>query len=281
VKLRVWAYILPTFILLAINAFIPMIASYNYSTHNLIAGMEAKFVGFDMYERALNDDRFLNAVARNLLFTFLVLIIEVPLGIAMAKAIPKAGRLGGLCIILIAIPLVLPWISIGLSWRLMVRTEGFFYNIFKYFGLAYSTNDPTQVFVTALLCDIWHWTPLTVLVVSAGYAAMRSEPTEAAMIDRASGWAIFRHVELPALDFPILMSVMLRLMDSLRVFDESYMMFADGPFHCVEFISTNILSSTHAMKFGYGAACSMLYAYIALVAFYIISMVVTRGRGLK
>jgi glycerol transport system permease protein len=280
-KLKVWAYLLPTFILLSINIFIPFMVSFNYSTHNLIAGMEAKFVGFGMFERALHDSKFTNALGRNILFMFLVLIIEIPLGIAIAKAIPKTGKLGGLCIILISIPLVLPWISIGLSWRLMVKSGNFIDTVLESIGINYSHNNVTQVYLTALLCDVWHWTPLTVLVVSAGYAAMRSEPTEAAMIDRASRWAIFRHVELPALGFPISMAVLLRFMDSLRVFDEPYMMFGDGAYQCVEFISTNINSSLGAMKFSYGAATSLIYAFLAFAFFNVIQLIITRGRGLK
>jgi glycerol transport system permease protein len=174
---------------------------------------------------------------------------------------------------------VLPYVSIGMSWRVMARTGGALWQFLQPFG--YSIGNATHLFGMVLLCDIWHWTPLVVLVVSAGYAAMRSEPTEAAMIDRASGWAIFRHVELPSLSFPILMAVMLRFMDSLRIFDEPYMIFGEGPGHCVEFISTNIASSMDTMKYGYAAAQSLIYMFIAFVAFYILSNVITKGKGMK
>jgi len=280
-KFRVWLYLLPVIIVIIVNAILPMVVSYNYAALNLIAGMEPTFEGFGMIYRAISDESFLDALGRNGLFTFLALIPEVPLGILIAKAIPKRGKLGALCMVLIAIPLVLPWASIGLTWRIMVRTGGSLWTIFRTLGAPYSLGNPTHAFGLALLCDIWHWTPLVALVVSAGYAAMRTEPTEAAMIDRASRWAIFRHVELPALGFPILMAVMLRLMDSLRVYDEPFMILGEGPYQSLEFISTNISSSLDSMRFGYGAAQSLIYSFIAIMAFYIISTVITKGRGMK
>jgi glycerol transport system permease protein len=279
VKHRVWIYLLPAIALLSINAFIPIIIVFNYSVHSLIAGMKSEYVGFGMYLKALNDSRFINALTRNFLFTFLVLIIEVPLGIVLAKILPRKGKLGGLIMVLLQLPLVIPWVTVGLSWFLMVRSGGIVPLLFSSLGLKYTVENTAQVFATAVICDVWHWTPLVILIIAAGYASMPIEPTEAAMIDRASKWSIFRHVELPSLRFPILMSVLLRFMDSFRVFDEPYIMFGDGPYQCAEFLTTNVYSNVEAMKLGYSAACSLIYLFLSLVIVYLLLIVITKGRG--
>jgi glycerol transport system permease protein len=120
-----------------------------------------------------------------------------------------------------------------------------------------------------------------VLIVTAGYLAMRPEPIEAALIDRASRWAIFRHIEIPALRFPILMAMMLRIIDSLKVFEEPYIMFGVGPYQCVEFISTNMLAGMLGMRFSHTAAVGLFVSWLTIVIFYVYSMFMTKGKGLK
>lgn len=219
-------------------------------------------------------------MGRGLGFCALILAIEIPLGLAIAKFIPKRGKLAAIAFVLISLPLVVPWVTAGLMWLLMLRSGGVVPVLLSNVGLHFSITNPTQLFLAIVVVDAWHWVPLVALMFTAGYAAMPKEPIQAAKIDGASNWRIFRHIELPALKFPLLMAVLIRFMDSFRIFDEPYIIAGDGPYHCVEFLSTNVYGTTlGAFNFGYGAACSLIYFFLALAIVFVLMMIITRGRG--
>lgn len=279
-KLKYWLLILPAVLLVAINSILPFIAAFNYSLNLLHFGRVARYVGFDMYKQLLLDPVFQGALLRNLEFSGLILAIEIPLGLIIGKYIPKKGVLGGAALMIIAMPLVIPWVTVGMIFKNMATAGGILPSTLSIIGINYSMSNPTHLFTTIIVLDVWHWTPLVALICAAGYKAMPEEPIQAAKIDRASGWKIFRHVELPQLRFPLLIAILLRFMDSFRIYDAPFVIAGKGPEHATTFLTTYLATKVLGeFNLGLGGACAMVYFFISLSITFILFLIITKGKG--
>lgn len=273
---------IPAFILISINAFVPLVVVFNYSFHHLYAGLGGEFVGFQKYMEVFAHPRFQKALIRTLTFSATVLAIEIPLGLSIAKFLPKEGTLGGIALMVIGLPLVLPWATIGLMWRLMMRSGQIIPSITQTFtGIAFHPiSNVNHVFPGIVMMDVWHWTPLVVILFAGGYQAIPDSYLNAAKIDGASSWRIFRHIELPNLKFPMLMAFLIRFMDSFKIYAEPWIMVGNGPQFSGEFLSTHIVSlALNEFNYGLAAAESIVYLLIALTIGYILILVITGGKG--
>ena len=282
-KQRPWLFLLPALLLVSISAFIPLITVINYSQLTLLPGTQPYFAELDNFAKILQDPAFQGALGRQFLFSFLVLITEIPLGLALALCMPTEGKGVGVSLVLLGIPLLIPWNVVGIIWRVFTRSDiGVLPVVFEWFGYAYNVSKFTgDAWWTVLAMDIWHWTPLVVLICYAGIQAIPEEYYMAAKIDRASPWKTFRYVTLPNLRGVLIIAVLLRLMDSFKIYAEPFVLTGGGPGSATTFLSTyTSRMAIGGFQMGRGAATSLIYFFIViLLSFVIYIIMLNLGQG--
>lgn len=234
---------------------------------SMAAGGQGDFIGLKNYSEMLRDDRFFNAVKLTLYFTVLAVGAETILGVAIALILHREFKGKSMAKTILLLPMVATPVAIGLAWTLFYEpTIGLGNYALKMFGLAPSKWLASQAAVipSLALVDIWEWTPMVALIVMAGLASLPHDPYEAAMVDGATPFQVFRYVTLPLLTPTILVAMVLRSIDAFKTFDIIYTMTAGGP----GFASETLNIYAYNLGFGYfrfGAASSVLVALLALV----------------
>ncbi len=265
---KAWLAVLPVVLVVAFTAIVPLMTVVNYSVQDIFDVNTRIFVGLDWYRETLRDPRFIDALQRQMLFSGLVLATQVPLGIWIARTIPRQGARAALFLILLAIPLLIPWNVVGTIWQIFARPDiGLLGAAVAAFGISYNyTGSPLDAWITLLLMDIWHWTPLVALLTFAGLASIPRACYQAAELDGANAWQVFRYVELPRLRAVLTIAVMLRLMDSLMIYTEPFVLTGGGPGNSTTFLSQYLTSmAVGQFDLGPAAAFSVLYFLLILV----------------
>ncbi|MEA1884559.1 MAG: sugar ABC transporter permease [Thermotogota bacterium] len=281
-KNRAWIFLLPALAFMAISAVIPLITVVNYSQNYIFAGSMPFNVGIENFVEVLQDSQFTDAVLKQFAFTFLVLIIQIPLGIIIALSMPKKGKWVPLNLVLLGIPLLIPYNVVGIIWRLFTQADiGVVPNFFNLMDYAYNvTMNSNDAFFTILTVDVWHWTPLIVLLVYAGLQAIPSAYYKAAAIDGASKWSTFKYVTLPKLRTVLTIGILLRFMDSFKIYSEPLLLTGGGPGTATTFLSLFVSRKAESYELGYASAASLIYFFIVLILSYIFFQFISRaGKG--
>ncbi len=279
---RAWLGVLPVLLIVAFSAVIPLMTVVNYSVQDIFDVHTRLFVGLDWYRETLRDPRFLDALLRQLAFSATVLAIEVPLGVLVARAIPREGRWVGLILVLLAVPLLIPWNVVGTIWQLFARPDiGLLGQLVNELGIPFNyTASPSHAWVTLIMMDVWHWTSLVALLAFSGLTAIPAACYQAAVMDGASTWQIFRHVELPRLRAVLVIAVLLRLMDSFMIYTEPFVLTGGGPGNSTTFLSQYLTSmAVGQFDLGPAAAFSVLYFLVVLLLCWLFYTSVITSRG--
>lgn len=267
---RAWLFVTPVLLLVAFNALIPMMTVVNYSVQETFGDNLFFWQGLDWFEQVLKSERFHNALGRQFLFTFLILIIEVPLGIAIALAMPKKGPWVPFCLVTMALPMLIPWNVVGAMWNIFTLPDigllGYFMN--HTLGISYDmTQDPIAAWVTIIVMDVWHWTSLVVLLAYAGLVSIPNAYYQAAEIDGASNWAVFRFIQLPKMKTVLTIAILLRFMDSFNIYTEPFVLTGGGPGNSTTLLSIDLVKiALGQFDLGPAAAMSLIYFAITLLA---------------
>jgi multiple sugar transport system permease protein len=277
-----WWLLSPSLVLLGLVGVLPFLYVIFIGFHQwnvFSAERGRKFVGFDNYALLVFDEAFLGALGRSILFTVLVVGLELVLGFLLAQSLIKDFRGKTIFRTIYILPLVVAPIAVGATWRLMT-VQGFGpipYFLKEWFGYEYNIGmNSTQAWVTVVLMDIWHWTPFVTLTLLAGILAMPRDPIEAAQVDGASKWQIYRHVTIPMLMPIIFITMFIRIMDSLKVVEEVYMLTNGGPASDTTFIGLHIFRSViQRTDWGYGSSMSLLVLYFTIVASWLLHTTIT------
>jgi glycerol transport system permease protein len=265
---RAWFFVIPVFLIVAISAIIPLMTVVNYSVQDIFGPGERFFVGTEWFEDVLSDSRLRDALYRQFLFSGLVLLIEIPLGVGIALLLPKRGWGVSVCLVLLALPLLIPWNVIGTIWIIFTRPDiGLFGVIVNGLGLEFDhTAAPLDAWVTVMLMEVWHWTPLVTLLAYAGLRAIPEAYYQAARIDGASAWAVFRHIQLPKMRGVLTIAVLLRFMDSFLIYAEPFVLTGGGPGNSTTFLSIHLVKiAVGQFDLGPAAAFSIIYFLIVLL----------------
>ena len=264
-----WFLVLPVFLVVAFSAIIPLMTVVNYSVQDIFGPGERYFVGTEWFEETLADGRLHDALLRQLLFSGLVLLIEIPLGILIALALPTRGWKVSLSLVLLALPLLIPWNVIGTVWIVFLRPDigllGYFIN--EVLGIRFEyTAEPLDAWVSVMLMEVWHWTPLVVLLCYAGLRAIPDAYYQAARIDGASAWATFRYIQLPKMRGVLTIAILLRFMDSFLIYAEPFVLTGGGPGNSTTFLSIYLVKlAVGQFDLGPAAAFSIIYFLIVLL----------------
>lgn len=269
---KAWFLVLPVVVTVAFSAIIPLMTVVNYSLQDIFDPQTRYFVGTEWFRMVLENDRIFDALGRQFVFSFAVLLIEIPLGIAVALTMPKRGKWVAACLILLALPLLVPWNVVGTIWQIFARPDiGLAGRFLNELGVNYNyTGDSVDAWLTVLVMDVWHWTSLVVLLCYAGLQAIPDAFYQAARIDGASRLAIFRYIELPKLKGVLLIAVLLRFMDSFMIYAEPFVLTGGGPGSSTTFLS-QLLTTMAVGQFDLGpaAAFSLIYFLIILLFSYV------------
>jgi glycerol transport system permease protein len=278
---RAWLGVLPVLLIVAFSAVIPLMTVVNYSVQDIFDANTRIFVGLDWYRETLRDPRLQGALLRQLAFSGLILLLEIPLGILVAKSLPRSGRSVGLWLVVLAIPLLIPWNVVGTIWQLFARPDiGLLGATLQNLGIDYNyTAGIVDAWLTLLAMDVWHWTSLVALLAFAGLTAIPPAYYQAASLDGASAWQVFRHVELPRLKSVLTIAVLLRLMDSFMIYTEPFVLTGGGPGNATTFLSQYLTSmAVGQFDLGPAAAFSVLYFLVVLLLCWLFYTSVMRNR---
>jgi glycerol transport system permease protein len=271
---RAWLFLLPVVVSVAFSAVLPLMTIVNYSVQDILGPTQKVFVGAEWFKQVLRDGDLHSALGRQLVFSLVVLAIEIPLGVAIALGMPRgaSGWRASLALVLLAIPLLIPWNVVGTIWQIFGREDiGLFGRLLNRFVSYNYTQDPTDAWLTVLLLDVWHWTPLPALLCYAGLRAIPDAYYQAAHIDGASRWAVFRHIELPRLRGVLTIAVLLRFMDSFMIYTEPFVLTGGGPGNATTFLSQYLTQkAVGQFDLGPAAAFSIVYFLIILLFCYVL-----------
>jgi glycerol transport system permease protein len=265
---KAWLFVIPVVILVAFNAVIPMMTVVNYSFQETFGDNVFFWEGFKWYEEVLRSERFHASLGRQLVFTGVILLIEVPLGVAIALTMPRKGIWVPVCLVLMALPLLIPWNVVGAMWNIFALPEiGLLGRAVNGLGIAYNfTRDPTSAWITTVVMDVWHWTSLVVLLAYAGLCSIPDPYYQAARIDGAGAWAVFRHIQLPKMKRVLTIAILLRFMDSFMIYTEPFVLTGGGPGNTTTFLSIDLVKiALGQFDLGPAAAMSLIYFLIVLL----------------
>jgi len=278
VNQRAWWLVLPVLVLVAFNAVIPLMTVVNYSVQETFGDNQFFFEGVKWYSDVVNSSRFHESLKRQLLFTGLVLAIEVPLGVAIALAMPRRGVWSSVCLVLMSMPLLIPWNVVGAMWNILALPDiGLLGWSLNHLGVDYNyTRQPLAAWATLIAMDVWHWTSLVALLAYAGLSAIPDAYYQAAKIDGATGWAVFRHVQLPKMKHVLTIAVLLRFMDSFMIYTEPVVLTGGGPGNSTTLLSIDLVKiALGQFDLGPAAAMSLIYFLIILLLSWVFYRVMT------
>jgi glycerol transport system permease protein len=279
---KAWWLVLPVVLLVAFNAVIPLMAVVNYSVQETFGNNQFFFEGVRWFEEVMKSARFREALQRQLIFTGLVLLIQIPLGVVIALAMPRHGFGVSVCLVLMAMPLLIPYNVVGAMWNIFALPDiGLMGYTLNALGFEFNyTRQPLAAWITLLAMDVWHWTSLVVLLAYAGLSAIPDAYYQAARIDGAGRWAIFRHIQLPKLKHVLLIAVLLRFMDSFMIYTEAVVLTGGGPGNATTLLSIDLVKiALGQFDLGPAAAMSLIYFLIILLLSWLFYTVMTRDDG--
>ena len=275
---RAWFLVLPVLLLVAFSAVVPLMTVVNYSVQDTFGNKAFFWAGTDWFVEILESDRFWDALLRNLIFSLAILAIEIPLGIFIALHMPKQGIGVPVCLVLMALPLLIPWNVVGTIWQVFGRVDiGFLGHYLRVLGVDYNyTQDPVDAWATVIVMDVWHWTSLVVLLCYAGLVSIPDAYYQAAQIDGASRWSVFRYIQLPKMKRVLLIAVLLRFIDSFMIYTEPFVVTGGGPGNSTTFLSIDLVKmAIGQFDLGPAAAMSIIYFLIILLLSWVFYTVMT------
>ncbi|MEH0022674.1 MAG: sugar ABC transporter permease [Desulfobacter sp.] len=268
-----WLFILPVFLIVAFSAIVPLMTVVNYSIQDIFGPGQSVFVGTEWFKEVLTDERLHEALWRQLLFSCLVLLIEMPLGVGIALLMPRKKGVGAsICLVTLALPLLIPWNVIGTIWIIFTRPDiGLMGATINTLGLTFDhTASGLHAWITLMLMEVWHWTPLVALLAYAGLQSIPQAYYQAAKIDGASAWSTFRYIQLPKMRGVLTIALLLRFMDSFLIYAEPFVLTGGGPGNTTTFLSIYLVKiAVGQFDLGPAGAFSLIYFLIVLLFCYL------------
>ena len=269
---RAWLFVVPVLLFVLFSSLVPMMTVVNYAFQDSMGQNSFFWNGPGWFQGLLDPStavgaRFQGALLRNFLFSSIVLAIEIPLGIAVALCIPKSGWRVGAVLVFIALPLLIPYNVVGTIWQLFSRTDiGLLGASLDRAGVPFNvTQNAGSAWAVIVLMDVWHWTSMVALLCYAGLKAIPDAYYQAARIDGANRWSVFRNIELPKLRKVLVIAMLLRFMGSFMIYTEPFTVTGGGPGEATSFLSIDLVKmALGQVDLGNAAAYSLVYNLITL-----------------
>ena len=273
VNQKAWFLILPVILCVAFSAILPLMTVVNYAVQDIISPERRVFVGTEWFKAVMRDEDLHSALLRQVSYSLAVLAVEIPLGILLALSMPAQGWKASAVLVVVAISLLIPWNVVGTIWQIYGRADiGLLGYSLAALGVDYNyTGSARDAWLTVLVMDVWHWTPLVALLSYAGLRAIPDAYYQAARIDGASKFAVFRYIQLPKLRGVLMIAVLLRFMDSFMIYTEPFVLTGGGPGNATTFLSQYLTQkAVGQFDLGPAAAFSLIYFLIILLLCFIL-----------
>ncbi len=253
-----YGFLLPAVGLVTAVALGPMLytAGLSFRRQMPIFGI-SDFIGFGNFRYMVHDARFWSATAATAFFVVESVGLEIALGLAFALLLNREFRGRSVARALVLIPWAVPGVVVARFWQLILNTDT---GVLNYLLGAHINwlGDPFWAMQAVVAADVWKTTPFVVLLLLAGLQVIPPELYRAARMDGANGWQRFRHVTLPLLKSVILLVLLFRTMDAVRIFDVIFVLTGGGPANQTETLVVYAYKSLYRMlQFGYGSALSV------------------------
>jgi multiple sugar transport system permease protein len=226
-------YLIPAWLLLVAVALVPLLYSLAGSfTNASLLNTQSDFVGFDNYLQLFRDSRFVDSLLNTLLISALSILVQMPIGFGLAVLLNRQLRGTAFFRTSLIMPILLTPVAVGLMWRLMMNVDnGVIAGTLRMFGLAPIDwlGDRAVALWSIVFVDSWQNTPFVMLLILAGLQNLPDGPIEAARVDGAGTFRLYRHVILPILSPVALVVLMIRVVESIKLFDIIYILTSGGP----------------------------------------------------
>ena len=262
--------IAPTVIFLFLVVIYPMIYSLYLSTTNFdLSSGEQSFIAIENYLQILRDSAFFESLGITLILTAVTVSSSLLIGLGLAMILNRYTRGRAAILPLLLMPMMLTPVVIGLMWAMMYNAD---YGVFSYllgflgFERRSLTGNPSTALLSVIVADIWQWTPFMMILLLSGLQSLPEEPYEAAQIDGASKLQTLRFMTLPMLMPTILVAIIFRTLDAIKIFDIVYTLTAGGPGTVTEVVSLFIYrTGFRFFHMGYASALSWVLLVITIV----------------
>lgn len=264
---RAWLLVLPALAIMAFVGILPLIAVTNYSFLDIFDLRHPYWVGVEWYQNIVTSQRFYGSLGRSLLFSALILAIQMPLGIWIALLLHRSHRFTvSAVLVLITVPLVIPWNMIPVIWLHFINPSvGLAGRALGWLGIGFDYKfNALHTWIVLIVMDTWHWLGLVVVLSYAGISGVPASYYQAAAIDGASRWQIFRFIQLPKMKAVLSMALLLRFMDSFMIYIEAFRINAGGPDGATSFLSLDLGEDIQSFNYGPAAARSIVYFLIVM-----------------
>ncbi len=275
---KAWFLVLPVLVLVAFSAVIPLMTVVNYSVQDTFGRNVFFWEGLTWFEEVLTSPLVHAAFGRQLMFSGIILAIQIPLGIAIALCMPKRGFWASVCLVLMSLPLLIPWNVVGTIWQILGRADiGLLGYVLDQLGISWNySRNPLHAWIIVVVMDVWHWTSLVALLAYAGLQSIPQAYYQAAKIDQASRWKVFRYIELPKMQGVLLIAILLRFMDSFMIYTEPFVVTGGGPGTATSFLSIDLVKmALGQFDLGPAAAFSIMYFLVILLVSWVFYTVMT------
>lgn len=263
-----WFMLLPAVVVFLALGLYPTIEALwtSLTRYNLTDPLAGKtFIGLGNYLQLITDIRFWSALGRALWFVAVSVSVSFVLGLCIALLLHRIRWFQGFFRIVFLVPMVVAPAITTLNFKFMYNYNlGIINYLLQMVGIGKIDflGNPALALWSAIAVDVWQWTPLVILVLLAGLEALPREPFEAALIDGASGWQVFRYMTMPLLNRFVAVTLVIRTMDALKVYETIQLMTAGGPGTASE--TLNIYLATVGFSWfdmGYASALGIFTLY--------------------
>jgi len=279
-------FVMPGLLVLLAIVISPLLYSLYMSFHDYIltTARAPVFSGVDNFLAMIRDERFINSVRVTTLFSAGALGIEFLLGFGMTLLLAVETKITPYLRTIFILIVVTPYIVVGYVWKILLNAQ---YSPINYvlnllFGFPRNfewISDPNMVIPSLILIDVWQWAPFVAIVLLAGVYAIPIEPQEAARIDGASYWQVLRHIIVPLIKPLILVALLIRFIDTVKIFDVVYVLTRGGPGGASETVSYYIyLMGFKFFNIGYSSALSWITVIVIEIICMMLIRVFRRGR---
>ncbi|MBB4406758.1 multiple sugar transport system permease protein [Agrobacterium tumefaciens] len=277
-----WPFVIPALVVISAVIVFPWVFTLWMSVHRWTLGQEQSFIGFDNYIRLASDLRFWESLWHTLIYTVLSVVAPLFLGTLAALVFDAQFPLRGFLRGVFVMPMMATPVAIALVWTMMFHPQlGVLNYLLSLIGigpLEWIYNQST-VIPSLVLVETWQWTPLVMLIVLGGLAAVPREPYESAEIDGANAWQKFRYLTMPMIAPFLMIAVIIRSIDAVKSFDIIYAMTQGGPGTASETINIYLYNTAFAYyDIGYGSAMAVVFFIIIVALSFVLLMVRQRAQ---
>ncbi len=276
-----YLFVVPALIVVGAVIIFPWLFTVWMSAFDWTIGTAAHFVGFANYTGLASNQRFLESIVHTFYFTALAVVVPLFLGLVAALIFHREFPFRGVLRSVFTMPMMATPVAVALVWTMMFHPQqGVLNYLLSIVGLPPSlwVYSPTWVIPSLVLVEIWHWTPLVMLIVLGGLAALPTEPYESARLDGASEWQLFRYITLPLVAPFLVVAAVIRTIDALKAFDTIYVISQGGPGTASETINIYLYLQAFAF-YNVGNASAVVVVFFVIILALALLLLYVRQRA--